>query len=196
VTVPGDLSSAAFWLVAAALSPGSDLVVEGVGLNPGRTGVLRVLERMGLELEVMVHGGAEPAGDVRARGGGLRGTRVAGGEIPTLIDEIPALAVAAAFAEGVTVFADAAELRAKESDRITAVVAGLRAIGVEADERPDGMVVRGGGARAGAVASRGDHRIAMAFAIAGLRVPVHVPDTACVATSYPGFFAELERMRG
>lgn len=196
IVVPGDISSAAFWLVAAAIHPGSDLVVEGVGLNPTRTGVIDALRRMGADIEVEDHGGIEPRGDVRVRGGGLRGIAVGGEQIPLLVDEIPVLAVAAAFAEGETLVRDAAELRVKESDRIAATLAGLAAIGVECEELPDGMRIVGGVGRVAApVESRGDHRIAMAFSVAGLRVPVEVRDLECIATSYPAFGSTLAEVR-
>ncbi len=191
LTVPGDLSSAAFFLVAAASQPGAELVVEDVGLNPTRTGVLEVLRAMGASLEVtdLREEGGEPVGTVVVRGGKLRGVEVRGRLIPRLIDEIPALAVAAAVAEGETVIRDAAELRVKESDRIAALVFNLRAVGVEAEELPDGLIVRGGRIRGGVVDSFGDHRIAMAFAVAGLlsEEGITVTDTDCIATSFPGF---------
>ncbi len=204
VDVPRDLSSAMPWVVAAALVPGSDLTLPDVGLNAGRVGALEVLRRMGAALDVCaadeVAHDEEPRGTVRVRCGGLRGTRVDAADVPALVDELPLLAVAAGFAEGETVISGAAELRVKESDRIRATVAGLRALGFDADERPDGMVVAGGGPRTrprAPVASQGDHRIAMAFAIAGLRVGAVVCDTACVSTSYPGFANTLlELSRG
>jgi len=166
-----------------------------VGLNPTRTAVIDVLLRMGAEVQAHDEGGTEPIGEVIVRGRGLRGTRIAGAEVPRLIDELPAIAVAAAFAEGDTVVADAAELRVKESDRIEAIVAGLRAIGVDSEALPDGFVVHGGGARGGAVQTHLDHRIAMAFSLAGLRVPVQLNEQDSVRTSYPDFFLELERLR-
>lgn len=199
VTVPGDISSAAFWMVAAAIVPGSDLVLEDVGLNPTRTGVLDVLRAMGADITVEERAAAEPIGTVRVRGGSLRGTTIAGALIPRLIDELPVLAVAAAYAEGETFIRDAAELRVKESDRIATTVAGLRALGVDAEAAPDGMRIRGnpGAVPTGApIASDGDHRIAMAFAIAGLRVGTTVTDTACIATSYPSFPSTLARLSG
>jgi 3-phosphoshikimate 1-carboxyvinyltransferase len=195
VRVPGDISSAAFWMVAAAIGEGVEVVLPGVGLNPTRTAVIDVLLRMGAEVRVHEEGGVEPIGEVRVRGRGLVGTTIAGTEVPRLIDELPVLAVAAAFADGDTVVRDAAELRVKESDRIATVVNGLRAIGVQAAALPDGFVVRGGGARGGHVGTEGDHRIAMAFSIAGIRVPVTVGETASINTSYPGFLAALEGMR-
>ncbi len=196
VDVPGDASAAAFWWVAAAICPGSDLRLTGVGLNPGRTGALEVLARMGVRVEIEARAGVEPWGDVHLRAEGLRGTTIGGAEVPRLVDELPVLAVAAAFAEGETVIRDASELRVKESDRVTATVSALRTLGFDAEELPDGMVIAGGGPRrapSGAVASRGDHRIAMAAAIAGLRVGAAIDDPSCIATSYPGFARELAR---
>jgi len=196
--VPGDISSAAFWLVAAAAAPGSDLTIEGVGLNETRAGVLAVLRRMGVSMAVEVCGGedGEPWGNIRVRGGALKGTVIEGAEIANVIDEIPVLAVAAALAEGETVIRDAAELRVKESDRIHEVVRRLQAMGAEVEEKEDGMRIQGGRPLHGAeVSSEGDHRIAMAFAIAGLFASGHtkVTDVGCVATSYPGFDRELAR---
>ena len=191
VQVPGDFSSAAFFVAAAAAQPGSELVVEGVGLNPTRTGLLEVLQEMGsrVGVEELQELAGEPVGTLRVRGGPLRGVRVRGSLIPRLIDEIPALAVAAAAAEGETVIQDAGELRVKESDRIRTVVAGLRAVGVQAEELPDGLVVRGGAIRGGCVDAEGDHRIAMAFAVAGLlsRQGVRVLGAHSVAVSFPDF---------
>jgi 3-phosphoshikimate 1-carboxyvinyltransferase len=190
--VPGDLSSAAFWLIAAAAKPGSHILVKNVGLNPTRTGVLDVLIRMGARVREVVeepHGG-EPSGVLDIRGGPMRGTTIAGGEVANVIDELPVIAVAAALAEGETIIRDAAELRVKETDRIAAIAANLRAMGVPVDEQPDGMRIVGGAPLRGAVLpSHGDHRIAMAFAIAGLFASgtTVIEDTGCVATSYPGF---------
>jgi len=202
--VPGDFSSAAFWMAAAAAREGCEVRVEGVGLNPGRTAFLEVLRRMGAEVNVAAARGAdsewEPRGDVTVRGGRLDGTEVGGDEIPNLIDELPLVAVLGAMAAGRTVIRDAAELRVKESDRIRAMAAGLAAFGVPVEETPDGMIVsapavlRGGGE----VHSRGDHRVAMALAVLALAAdaPVRVRDVACVDTSYPGFWDDLERLRG
>jgi len=196
VTVPGDVSSAMFWIVAATLVPGSDCLLRNVGLNPTRTGGLDVLRAMGADLTVlnehMVSG--EPVGDLRVRSAQLRGTLVAGELIPRLIDEIPVLALAAACAEGTTVVRDAADLRAKESDRLQAVARELGALGARVAETPDGLVIEGGGRLAGGEAtSHGDHRIAMMAAIAGLVAdrPVRIEDVSCVGTSYPGFESEL-----
>lgn len=196
IEVPGDFSSAAFWLVAAAIVPGSDVVVEDVGLNPTRTGLLDILRLMGAGVYVSDRGGVEPMGDVRVRGLGLRGVTISGAIIPRLIDELPILAVAAAFADGETVVRDAAELRVKESDRIEAMVAGLRAMDVDAEALPDGFRIVGGVGSGAAIDPRGDHRIAMAFAIAGLRVGMMVRDTECIATSYPSFPRQLAEVLG
>jgi 3-phosphoshikimate 1-carboxyvinyltransferase len=190
--VPGDLSSAAFWLVAAAVRPGSRLLVKKVGLNPTRTGILDVLVRMGARVRevVEVMDRAEPSGLVDIRGSRLRGVTIGGGDIANVIDELPVIAVAAALAEGTTVIRDAAELRVKESDRIAAVASNLRAMGVGVEETPDGMVITGREhLEAATLPSYGDHRIAMAFAIAGLHAKgtTTITDTACVNTSYPGF---------
>lgn len=190
--VPGDISSAAFWLVAAAARPGSRILVKHVGLNPTRTGILGVLVRMGARVREVVEcvGEGEPSGAIEVRGSELRGTTISGAEIANVIDEIPAIAVAAALATGETVIRDAKELRVKETDRIAAIAANLRAMGVEVEEAPDGMTIQGGSPLQGAVVpSYGDHRIAMAFAVAGLfaRKPTTITDTACVNTSYPGF---------
>jgi 3-phosphoshikimate 1-carboxyvinyltransferase len=191
IDIPGDLSSAAFFLVAASAQPGAEVVIEDVGLNPTRTGVLDALRAMGAVVEVgdVRDAGGEPVGTLAVRGQRLRGTTITGALIPRLIDEIPALAVAAAVAQGDTVIRDASELRVKESDRVAVIVSNLRAIGVDATEFPDGFVVRGGRIRGGRVRSAGDHRIAMAFAVAGLlsEQGVTIDDAACVATSFPEF---------
>ena len=195
--VPGDISSAAFWLVAAAAKPGSRLLVKDVGLNPTRTGIIDVLIRMGACIREVVesspHG--EPAGTIDIKGCRLHGTVIGGAEIPNVIDEIPIIAVAAALAEGKTVIRDASELRVKETDRIAAVATNLRAMGVEVEEFPDGMAITGGKPLKGAkLQSFGDHRIAMAFAVAGMFATGEtvIEDTACVQTSYPGFAETLK----
>ncbi|RMF83652.1 MAG: 3-phosphoshikimate 1-carboxyvinyltransferase, partial [Nitrospirae bacterium] len=196
LTVPGDLSSAAFFLVAAALAEGSRLTVEGVGVNPTRTGVLDCLEAMGAEIERLGEReqGGEPVADLVVRGRGLAGIEIGGELMVRAIDEFPVLAVAACFAEGETLFRDAAELRVKESDRIAAMAEAIRAIGGEVEERPDGLVVHGRRhLPGGRVRSHGDHRVAMAMAVAAARCtgPVVVRDTACVDTSFPGFYRLL-----
>jgi 3-phosphoshikimate 1-carboxyvinyltransferase len=196
LTVPADFSSSAFFLVAALLVPDSEVVLEEVGTNPTRTGLLAILERMGAEIEVEPVGerGGEPIGTIRARSSALRGTEVGGEEIPLAIDELPLLALAACFAEGETTIRDAAELRRKESDRVSTTCAALRALGGSVEPRDDGMSVEGGaGLRGGAIESHGDHRIAMLGAIAGLasREGVAVDGMDAAAVSYPDFEADL-----
>ena len=195
--VPGDPSQAAFWVVAACVVPGSSVVVEDVYVGRARAGFLDVLERMGALVEVD-HRDATTA-DVSARHGPLHATTVGGDEIPGLIDEIPALAVAAAFAEGTTTFADAAELRVKESDRVTTLTAGLASLGARVEARPDGLVVTGGAPlQGGSVDSAADHRIAMALAVAGVASPpgttTRIAGWEAVATSYPGFADGVEQL--
>jgi len=199
VRVPADISSAAFFLVGACIAPGSELVLQGVGINPTRTGVLDVLRLMGANVALRderVQGG-EPVADLAIAHAPLRGVAIPPEVVPRAIDEIPALMVAAACAEGVTELTGAAELRVKESDRIAAVAGGLRALGIAVEEREDGMRVTGGRLGGGLVDSLGDHRIAMAFAMAGLAAgaPVEVLDCANVNTSFPGFVA-LARSAG
>jgi len=191
--VPGDISSAAFFLVGASIAPGSDLTIEGVGMNPTRCGVIEVLRAMGADIEVgnRRDAGGEPIADVRVRAAPLRGVAIPERLVPLAIDEFPALLVAAACAEGETLLTGARELRVKESDRIAAMADGLGALGVHAEPLEDGMRVRGGALSGGRIASRGDHRIAMAFAMAGLAAsaPVSIEDCAPVDTSFPGFAA-------
>lgn len=190
-SVPGDPSQAAFWVVAACITPGSELTVEDVYVGPGRAGFLDVLRRMGADVTVIPSGSTSTA-SIRARYAPLHGTEVGGAEVPGLIDEIPILAVAAAYARGTTVFSDAAELKVKESDRVAAMVAALNAVGSKAEARPDGLVVSGDNGRplaGGQVDSEGDHRVAMAMSIAALAAgaPVEVSGWESVATSYPSF---------
>jgi 3-phosphoshikimate 1-carboxyvinyltransferase len=196
--VPGDISSAAFWLVAAAAQPGSHLLVKNVGLNETRTGLLGVLVRMGASInEVHENDEAEPIGTIEIRGDRLKGTVVGGKEIPNVIDELPIIAVAAALAHGKTIIADAGELRVKETDRLAAIATNLRAMGAQVSETEDGLEIMGGAPLHGAhVQSYGDHRIAMAFAIAGLFAEgeTTIEGTECVATSYPGFADTLSKI--
>jgi 3-phosphoshikimate 1-carboxyvinyltransferase len=196
--VPGDVSSAAFWLVAAAAAPGAHLRVNHVGMNPSRTGILAVLTRMGARVrEFEFENEGEPIGTIDIEGAPLKATRIEGKEIPNVIDELPILAVAAALANGVTVIADAAELRVKETDRLAAIAHHLRAMGVPVVEHPDGLEITGGATLKGAkLDSLGDHRIAMAFAIAGLFAEGEtvITGTDCVNTSYPGFYETLQRV--
>lgn len=196
VDVPADFSSAAFFLVAATVVPGSDLCIEAVGMNPRRTGLLDALRVMGADIEVRAarEQGGETVADLHVRHAPLRGIEVPVQLVPDMIDEFPALFAAAACAEGRTVVRGAAELRVKESDRIATMAAGLRALGSRIEETPDGAVIDGGPLRGADVDSHGDHRIAMSLAIAAQCAvgPVRVGDVANVATSFPGF-VELAR---
>lgn len=200
VPLPGDLSSAAFLAVAASLLPGSDLALPSVGLNPTRTGVLAVLARMGapIERDDVREEAGELRGVLRVRHGGLRGVAIGADEVPATIDELPILAVAAALADGETRLSGAAELRVKESDRLAAI-AQLRSLGVDIDITDDGFVIRGNAGRplgAGRIVTHGDHRIAMAFAVAGLMAPggVVIDGAECVDVSFPGFFERLAEL--
>jgi 3-phosphoshikimate 1-carboxyvinyltransferase len=195
--VPGDISSAAFWIVAAAALPGSLLQVRNVGLNPTRTAILNVLMRMGAHISdsVQTRDAGEPIGHIEVRGQKLHGTEILIDEVPNLIDEVPVLAVAGALAGGRMVIRNAAELRVKETDRIAVVAKNLRLMGATVTEFDDGMEIEGGAKLHGAtLESHGDHRIAMAFAIAGLfaRGETTIHDTDCVNTSYPGFAQHLD----
>jgi 3-phosphoshikimate 1-carboxyvinyltransferase len=196
IVVPGDISSAAFWMVAAAASPGSQITIRNVGLNPTRTGIIGVLLRMGAQVNQMEeHADGEPRGNLIVTGRELNATHIGGAEIPNVIDELPILAVAAALARGTTEIRDAHELRVKETDRIAAVASNLRLMGVEVNEFDDGMEIVGGAKLQGAtLPSYGDHRIAMAFAVAGLFAEgtTTIEDTECIATSYPNFEKHLE----
>ena len=197
LSVPGDFSSAAFILVAAAVVPRSRVRLEAVGLNPTRVGLLGVLNRMGAAVEVeedLVRGGPEPLGAIVARHGPLAGTRVHGDEVPLAIDELPLVALLGSFAEGRTVVSGAGELRHKESDRIAGVVEGLRGIGAEIEATDDGFAVLGtGGLRGGKLDARGDHRMAMLGAVAGLasRDGVEVVGAEAAGISYPRFASDL-----
>ena len=197
VVVPGDFSSAAFLIVAALLIPDSDIELEGIGVNITRTGLLEVLELMGASIEIANSGNleGEPIADLQIRASGqLKGVDVPQQLIPRLIDEVPILAIAAAKATGTTTLSGCSELRVKESDRIHTVALGLRQLGISVEERPDGMVIEGGQLTGGVVDSFGDHRIAMAFAVAGAlsSEQVRVTNCECVATSFPGFAETLQ----
>ena len=199
ITIPGDISSAAFWLVAASILPGSELTLRRVGLNPTRTAIISVLQRMGADITITNRADAcEPYGDILVRTAPhLRGTELLAEEIPNLIDEIPVLAVAAAFAEGRTAIRHAAELRVKESDRIATTAGNLRALGGAVEEHEDGMTITGGAPLSGTVLdSFGDHRIAMSFLIAGLRAAGQTTLLHCenINTSYPGFADHLHTL--
>ena len=200
VVVPGDISSAAFWLVAGAITPGADLTVENVGLNPSRTGILDVLEQMGARIEVLnardVAG--EPVGDLRVLHGPLRGFSIGADLIPRLVDEIPVLAVAACIAEGPSRVTGAEELRVKETDRLAVMARQLGAMGAQIEEFPDGMTIQGGVSLHGAeVDSETDHRVAMSLAVAA-QIASGVTTIArpeAAAVSYPGFWDDLERLQ-
>lgn len=199
IPIPADISSAAFFMVGAAIAPGSDIVLESVGLNPTRCGIIEILEQMGADISVMNKRmlGAEPVADLRVRGSRLHGIQI-GRELVTLaIDEMPAVFIAAACADGETVISDAAELRVKESDRIQAMCEGLQSLGIDVQPRPDGARIVGGKIGMGTIHSFGDHRVAMAFSIAALRAAgsVEILDCANVSTSFPGF-ADLARQAG
>jgi len=196
--IPGDISSAAFWLVAAAIVPGSEVLVRDVGVNPTRAGILNVLESMGakVHLEEYRMAGGEPVADILVKHSELKPVEIGGSIIPSLIDEIPVLAVAMAMAHGTSTVRDAVELRAKESDRIAMIVSTLKQMGVEAHEIADGFVIHGRGKIPGncRLSAGGDHRIAMASAVAGLtaEMPVVVEDFNCVDISYPAFLQDLQ----
>lgn len=198
LTLPGDFSSAAFWMAAAALRPDWSITVRGVGLNPSRLAFADLLRRMGAEVQFdITDEEPEPRGSLRVVGRGLKSISLVAADVAAAIDEIPALLVLATQAEGVTTVSDAAELRVKESDRLAAMAAGLRAMGAEVDERPEGISLRGPAPLRGAqIDSYGDHRIAMAFAIAALIAdgPTTIHDSDAVAVSYPGFFKDLQEI--
>ena len=197
VTIPGDFSAAAFFIVAALVIPGSELTLREVGINPTRTGLLDALQSMGAVIEVsrrrIISG--EPVADLHVRSQALHGTEVAGALIPRMLDEIPVFAVAAALAAGATIIRDAAELRVKEVDRLAALVKELRRFGVQIEERPDGLVIQGGALLSGCHCdSWGDHRMAMAVAVAGLaaRGSTTISDSSCVSSSFPDFWTRLD----
>jgi 3-phosphoshikimate 1-carboxyvinyltransferase len=201
IVVPADFSSAAFFLVAGCLAAEKPLLLRGVGINPTRTGLLQLLLQMGADIKVHPHPGpkdAEPIADLEVRKSRLKGIQVSEDLVPLSIDEFPVFFIAAACAEGETVVRGAEELRVKETDRLAAMADGLTALGVENELHPDGLRIRGGnGFKSGTVDSRGDHRIAMSFAIASLRArgEIEILDVANVATSFPGF-VEISRTAG
>jgi 3-phosphoshikimate 1-carboxyvinyltransferase len=200
IVVPGDISSAVFFVAAALIAPRSEVRVKNVLLNETRSRILDVFREMGGDIEVQERGGLmEPVGDVTARSSRLKGVSVGGADIPLLIDEIPALAAAAFFAEGETVVSGAKELRVKESDRVRGIVEMVRAFGGKIEELPDGFVLQGSGkARPAEVQSCGDHRLAMAASIVALNAEGKsiIRDAGCVHISFPGFFEELEKCAG
>ena len=201
IEVPGDISSAAFWLVAGVIHPDAEVAIRNVGLNPTRAGILTVLREMGADIETVNERevAGEPVGDLIARSSALHGVEIRGEIIPLLIDEIPVLAVAAALADGETVIADSEELRVKETDRIAATVEWMKAAGVDVEDRPDGMVIRGGRAIRGVTArSHDDHRIAMAIAVAGLVAEggMRIEEAGAADISYPSFWRDLSTISG
>lgn len=191
IDIPADISSAAFFLVGASIAPGSNLLLRHVGINPTRDGVINILRLMGADIEIQNRRdvGGEPVADLRVRSAPLHGIRIPVDQVPLAIDEFPALFVAAACAEGETVLTGAEELRVKESDRIQVMADGLGHLGIDARPTPDGIVIQGGSMHGGRVDSHGDHRIAMAFAMAALRAEgeIQIEDCSNVNTSFPGF---------
>jgi 3-phosphoshikimate 1-carboxyvinyltransferase len=201
VIVPGDISSAAFWLVAASIVPDSELLLENVGINPTRTGILEVLQAMGADIEQLNprEQAGEPVADLRVRSAPLRGTTIGGSLIPRLVDEIPVLAVAALAAEGKTIIRDAEELRVKESDRLAVMAQELRTLGAQIQEHPDGLEIQGPQPLTGAlVRPHTDHRVAMSLAVAALlaRGETTLEDPECARVSYPDFWTTLRQVMG
>lgn len=199
INVPGDISSAAFFIVGACIAKDSDIIIEGVGINPYRDAVLRILRAMGADIEQMNQRvlSGESVADIRVRSAQLSGIDIPTSWVPAAIDELPVIMIAAACAKGVTNLSGATELRLKESDRITAMTLGLSTLGIDVKARADGMVITGGRITGGEIDSFSDHRIAMAFSMAGLNAvaPVTIKDCANVATSFPGF-PDLARQAG
>ena len=200
VEVPGDISSAAYFIAAGLLIPGSEILIKNVGINPTRDGILRVCRAMGADIEILneqEHCG-ELTADLLVRHSALKGTVIEGGIIPTLIDELPVIAVMAAFAEGTTIIRDAQELKVKESNRLDIIVHHLKEMGADVTPAPDGMIIRGGKPLTGAVLdSHMDHRIAMSFAIAAMagNGETEILNSDCVSISYPDFYADLRRLQ-
>ncbi len=199
IAVPGDISSAAFFLVAGLIVPDSEIILKNVGVNPTRAGIIDLLLKMGADITVLSRDDSlEPTCDLRVRSSKLSGIEICGEIIPNVIDELPILAVAAAYANGKTVIRDASELRHKESDRISAMCNELKKCGVDITEMPDGMVISGGNVHGGDFESYGDHRIAMAMAVCalGATTPSTLLGDDAVSISYPEFFEDLNRLRG
>ncbi len=199
ITIPGDISSAAFFIVASTILPDSTLTIKNVGLNPTRTGIISLLKRMGAKIDIMNERdkGGEPVGDIIVRSGQLKGIDIGAEDIPWMIDEVPILCVAASLAEGRTVIRGAEELRVKESDRIAVMTEELTKLGVRIEEKRNGMVINGASGFKGASCdSHGDHRVAMALTIAGLKANEEsvIENSECIDTSFPGFVELLERV--
>lgn len=200
ITVPGDISSAAFFIAAALIVPDSEVLIRNVGINPTRDGILRVCRSMQADITLLnvSDGPGEPTADLLIRSGGLKGTVIEGAVIPTLIDELPVIAAMACYAEGTTIIRNAEELKVKESNRIDVMVRNLTAMGADVEETEDGMIIRGGKPLHGAVIdSKLDHRIAMTFAVTGCCADgeTEILGAECVNISYPGFYGDLERLR-
>ena len=199
IDVPGDISSSVYFVAAGLILPNSEVLIKNVGINPTRAGLIKVCEAMGADLTLLNedHENAEPTADLLVRTSSLRGCVIEGDIIPTLIDELPTIAMMACFAEGTTVIRDAAELKVKESNRIAIMVENLRAMGADVEETEDGMIIHGGKPLHGAVVdSHKDHRIAMTFAVAALAADgeTEIIDADCVDISYPAFYEELEKL--
>ena len=198
INIPADISSAAFFMVGATIAGGSKLLLKHVGINPTRTGMIDILRRMGAKIELrnMTAAGSEPVADILVESARLQGIEIPLGLVPLAIDEFPAIFIAAACASGKTILKGAQELRIKESDRLKVMADGLQTCGINADPTADGMLIHGGQIRGGCVHSHGDHRIAMAFAIAGLKAvePLTIEDCQNVNTSFPGFLAAAEQV--
>lgn len=199
IPVPGDISSAAYFIAAAALVPHSEILIRNVGINPTRSGMLEVCRAMGADIQYLNErdDSGEPTADLLVRSSSLKGTVIEGAVIPALIDELPVLAVMAAFAKGETIIRNAEELKVKESDRIAVMVENLSAMGADVTGTPDGMIIRGGPALHGAeIHTYKDHRIAMSFAVAALAAEgtTHIEDADCVNISYPDFYGDLQRL--
>lgn len=200
ISVPGDISSAAYIIAASLIVPDSEVMIKNVGINPTRNGILSVCKRMGADITLynIDESGVEPVADLLIRTSSLTGTMIEGGIIPTLIDEIPIIAVLAAYAQGTTVISNAEELKVKESNRLDIMVQGLSAMGVDIEGTEDGMIIRGGKPLHGAfIDSHLDHRIAMAFTVAGLAADgvTQIHGSECVTISYPGFFTDLDNLQ-
>jgi len=201
VEVPGDISSAAFWMIAAACHPDAELLIRNVGVNPTRSGIITALRMMNAQLQLIDERevAGEPVADVLIRTSELKGIELSGTTVPLLIDEIPVIAVAAAVADGETVIKDAQELRVKESDRIESSISWLRSAGINADGTPDGMVIAGNDKiNGGCFQSYDDHRLAMSLGIAGLisEQPITILDPDVAAISYPGFWGTIQELGG
>jgi len=199
IEVPGDISSAAYFIAAGLITPNSEILIKNTGINPTRSGIIQVAEKMGGNITLLnqrtVSG--EPVADILVQSGPLLGTSVGGSLIPALIDEIPVIAVMACFAKGETVIYDASELKVKESNRIDTVVTNLKNMGADIEATEDGMIIRGGRPLKGCtILTHGDHRIAMAFAVAGLNADgiTTLDDSNCAAVSYPAFFSDIDNL--